>query len=102
MSAKKSTEKPRGSRVIKKRFFRLKRSRALQIDFIEAKDMALLEVVVVVAIVETVADLRRAHAEVISTPSLEFEHPKSVRDTNGRDCASYATRRDTVSSDALS
>jgi hypothetical protein len=50
---------------------RLKRSRHSN-DFIEAKDLALLEVVVVVAIVESVVDLLRTLAELISMPSLEL------------------------------
>jgi hypothetical protein len=41
-------------------------------EFIEAKDVALLEVGVVVAIVEVVADFVRTLAEPISTPSLEL------------------------------
>jgi hypothetical protein len=45
-------------------------SRALS-DFIEAKDLGLLEVVVVVAIVEVVANLLRTPAELTLTPSLE-------------------------------
>jgi hypothetical protein len=40
-------------------------------DFIEAKDLALLEVVVVVAIAEAVADLLRTLAELRSTLALE-------------------------------
>jgi hypothetical protein len=50
---------------------RLQRSRALN-DFIEAKDVGLVEVVVVEAIVEAVADLLQTLADLISSPSLEL------------------------------
>jgi hypothetical protein len=70
-------------------------------DFIEAKDMGLLEVVVVVAIVEAVADLLRTLAELISTPSLELQHLMSVRHTKRRGFLSRATK-DIVSSNARS
>jgi hypothetical protein len=50
--------------------WRVQRSRAL--NDIEAKDPALVEVVVIVAIVEAVADVFRALAELISTPTLEL------------------------------
>jgi hypothetical protein len=46
-------------------------SRALN-NFIEVKDHTLLEVMVVVAIVEAVADIFRTLAELTSTPSLEL------------------------------
>jgi hypothetical protein len=47
------------------------RSRA-QYDFIETKDMGLVEVVVVEAIVEAVVDFFRTLAKLIYTPSLEL------------------------------
>jgi hypothetical protein len=50
---------------------RVHRSKALN-DLIEAKDLALVEVVVVEAIAEAVADLFQTLAELISTPSLEL------------------------------
>jgi hypothetical protein len=46
-------------------------SRALN-NFIESKDNALLEVMVVVAIVEAIADIFRTLADWTSTPSLEL------------------------------
>jgi hypothetical protein len=78
---------------------RLKRSRGPN-DFIEAKDMALPEVVV--AVVEAVADLLQTLAELTSTPSQKLRHLKSVKDTKRRDCTSSATRRGTVFSNASS
>jgi hypothetical protein len=51
--------------------WRVHRSRALN-DFIEARNPALVEVVVIVAIVEAVADLFRTLVELISTPTIEL------------------------------
>jgi hypothetical protein len=45
--------------------------RALR-EFIEVKDLGLVEVVVVEAIVEAVADLLQTLVELISTPSMEL------------------------------
>jgi hypothetical protein len=72
-SAKAPPHNPRSSRTSKKRFLRVQRSRAIN-DFIEAKDLSLVEVEVVVveAILKAVADLFQALAELISTPSLEL------------------------------
>jgi hypothetical protein len=50
---------------------RVHRSRALN-DFIDAKVLALLEVVLVVTVVKAVANFLRTLAEFISTPSMEF------------------------------
>jgi hypothetical protein len=41
-------------------------------DFIEAKNLGLVETVVVEAIVEALADILQAPTELISTPSLEL------------------------------
>jgi hypothetical protein len=50
---------------------RVQSSRALN-DFIEAKDLALVEVVVVEAILEAVADLFQTLVKLTSTSSLEL------------------------------
>jgi hypothetical protein len=46
-------------------------SRALN-DFIEAKDLGLVEVVAVEAVVEAVAEILQTSTELISTPLLEL------------------------------
>jgi hypothetical protein len=50
---------------------RIQRSRGLN-DFIETKDLGLVDVVAVKAIVEALADLLQTLVELISTPSLEL------------------------------
>jgi hypothetical protein len=50
---------------------RVQRSRVLN-EFIEAKDLGLVVVVAVEAVVEAVADLLQTLAELISMPSLEL------------------------------
>jgi hypothetical protein len=58
--------------VLRSVLLKVQRSKSLN-DFIKAKDVALLEVVVVVvAIMEAVAKLFRTLAELISTLSLEL------------------------------
>jgi hypothetical protein len=55
-TAQPSIDNPGATRITTKRFLRVRRSRS-QNHFVKAKDLALLEVVVVVAIVEVVTDL---------------------------------------------
>jgi hypothetical protein len=58
-------------KLLRSILLRVRTSKALN-DLIEAKNLNLLEVVAVVAIVEAVADLLRTLAELNSTPSLEL------------------------------
>jgi hypothetical protein len=57
--------------IVRSVMLRNHRSRAIN-DFIEAKDLGLVEVVAVEAVLEAVADLLQTITELISTPSMEL------------------------------